>query len=94
LFDQALQHLREEQSNAGREQLFDALKSFIVDDASSGEYNAVAERVQMTPNAVAVTVHRWRERYKKLVYEEIVRTVADSSEIEDELHRFFKVMEQ
>ena len=94
LFDQALQHLREEQSNAGREQLFDALKSFIVDDASSGEYNVVAERVQMTPNAVAVTVHRWRERYKKLVYEEIVRTVADSSEIEDELHRFFKVMEQ
>jgi hypothetical protein len=48
----------------------------------------------MTPNAVAVTVHRWRERYKKLVHEEVVRTVADASEIEDELRRFFAVLEE
>jgi RNA polymerase sigma-70 factor (ECF subfamily) len=48
----------------------------------------------MTAIAVAVTVHRWRERYKKLVHEEIVRTVADPSEIEDELHRFFAVLEE
>jgi RNA polymerase sigma-70 factor (ECF subfamily) len=47
----------------------------------------------MTPNAVAVTVHRLRERYKKLVQEEVMRTVADPGEIEDELHRFFAVLE-
>ena len=46
----------------------------------------------MTSNAVAVTVHRLRERYKKLVHEEVVRTVADTSEIGDELNRFFAVM--
>lgn len=52
---------------------------------------AIAPRVKMTPNAVAVTVHRWRDRYKKLLREEILRTVADPAEIEDELHRFFAV---
>ena len=94
LFEQALNRLSEEQIAAGRGNLFVELKPFIVDEAGSGEYGAVADRVQMTPNAVAVTVHRWRERYKKLVHEEVMRTVADPSEIEDEIHRFFAVLEQ
>jgi RNA polymerase sigma-70 factor (ECF subfamily) len=64
-----------------------------VDDAAAGDYNAAAAKIGMTANAVAVTVHRWRERYKKLVYEEVVCTVADPGEIEEELHRFFAVME-
>jgi RNA polymerase sigma factor (sigma-70 family) len=93
LFDQALARLREEQVAAGRAEVFDHLKQFIVDDASAGDYNAAAAKVNMTANAVAVTVHRWRERYKKLVHEEVVRTVADPSEIEEELRRFFTVME-
>jgi RNA polymerase sigma-70 factor (ECF subfamily) len=92
LFDQALARLREE-VGAGRAETFDQLKQFIIDDAEAGDYNAAAARVNMTPNAVAVTVHRWRERYKKLVREEITRTVADPSEIDEELHRFFAVLE-
>ena len=94
LFDQALTRLRDEHSKAGRGEVFEHLKPFIVEDAEPGDYNVVVERLQMKPNAVAVTVHRWRERYKKLVHEEIVRTVADPQEIDDELHRFFAVMEQ
>ena len=92
LFDQALSRLREEQS-ANRLEIFDSLKPFIVDDASAGDYNAAAAQVNMTANAVAVTVHRWRERYRKLVHEEVTRTVADVAELEEELHRFFTVME-
>jgi RNA polymerase sigma-70 factor (ECF subfamily) len=93
LFDHALARLRDEQAAAGREALFNEVKSFIIEDAESGDYNIVAGRVNMTPNAVAVTVHRWRERYKKLVHEEVMRTVADPSELDDELHRFFNVLE-
>jgi DNA-directed RNA polymerase specialized sigma24 family protein len=92
LFDQALARLREE-VGSGRSELFDQLKQFIVEDAEAGDYSAAAQRVHMTPNAVAVTVHRWRDRYKKLVHEEVVRTVADPSEIEEELHRFFSVLQ-
>ena len=94
LFDAALARLREEQATAGRDELFDHLKQFVVDDAESGDYNTAAGRVGMTANAVAVTVHRWRERYKKLVREEVMRTVADNSEIDEELHRFFAVLEK
>lgn len=94
LFDQALARLREEQAAAGRVAVFDQVKQFIIEDAESGDYNAVAVRLNMTPNAVAVTVHRWRERYKKLVHDEIVRTVAEPGEIDDELRRFFAVLEE
>ena len=94
LFEQALARMREEQKAAGRGELFEELKQYLIEDAASGEYNITAAKVNMTPNAVAVTVHRWRERYKKLVHEEIVRTVADPSEIEDELHRFFSVLDE
>jgi RNA polymerase sigma-70 factor (ECF subfamily) len=94
LLDAALARLRAEQEAAGRAHIFDELKSFVVEDTDSGDYKATATRVNMTPNAVAVTVHRWRDRYKKLVREEIVRTVADESEIEEELRRFFAVLQR
>jgi DNA-directed RNA polymerase specialized sigma24 family protein len=92
LFDEALARLRAEQLAAGRAEVFDQLKQFVVEDAEAGDYGAVAARVNMTPNGVAVAVHRLRERYKKLVHEEVVRTVAELSEIGEELHRFFAVM--
>jgi RNA polymerase sigma-70 factor (ECF subfamily) len=94
LFDQALSRLREEQAAAGRVKVFDELKLFLIEDAEPGDYNAAAARVQLTPNAVAVTVHRLRERYKKLVHDEVVRTVADPGEIDEELRRFFAVLEE
>jgi RNA polymerase sigma-70 factor (ECF subfamily) len=94
LFEHALLRLREELASSGKENLFDDLKQFLIEDAGSGDYNAAADRLNMTPNAVAVTVHRWRDRYKKLVHEEIVCTVADPSEIEDELNRFFSILEK
>ena len=94
LLDHALTRLREEQTEAGRAQLFQLVKPFIIEEAESGEYNTVASQANMTPNAVAVTVHRWRDRYRKLVQEEVLRTVADSSELEEELRRFFTVLEK
>ena len=94
LFEQALTRLSEEQKTAGKAELFEQLKPFVVEEAESGDYNSAAARLNMTPNAVAVTVHRLRDRYKKLVHEEVVRTVADPAEIEDELRRFFAVLEE
>lgn len=93
LFDVAMTRLKDEQLAAGKEKLFAHLQPFVIEAAESGDYDRVAPKVEMKTNAVAVAVHRLRDRYKKLVYEEVVRTVADPNEIEDELHRFFTVME-
>lgn len=93
LFGEALARLRDEQTNAGRDRVFAELRSFVIEDAEAGDYEAAAARLNMKPNAIAVAVHRLRGRYKELVRDEVLRTVADPEEIEEELHRFFKVME-
>ena len=93
LFDEALAQLRTEQTSAGRAAIFEQLKQFVIEDAEAGNYQAAASKLDMTPNAVAVAVHRLRDRYKQLVREEVVRTVVEPSEIEDELNRFFTLLQ-
>lgn len=93
LFDAALARLSKEQAAAGKAAGFESLRQFVIEPTGAGDYDAVAAKVNMTPNAVAVAVHRLRDRYKALVQEEVVRTVADPAELADELRRFFAVME-
>ncbi|HAV62737.1 MAG TPA: RNA polymerase subunit sigma-24 [Verrucomicrobiales bacterium] len=93
LFESALERLREEQEAVGKAVFFESVRQFVIEPTGAGEYDEVATRAGMTPNAVAVTVHRLRDRYKKLVHEEVVRTVADPDELDEELRRFFAVME-
>lgn len=85
LFDQALAQLRAEFAAAEKSELFNRLKAFLADDPEPGAYASAATELGMTNNAVAVAVHRLRQRYRQLVREEISHTVADPGEIDDEL---------
>ena len=46
----------------------------------------------MTDNALRQTFHRFRHRYQILLREEISHTVADPTEIEDELRHLIAVL--
>jgi RNA polymerase sigma factor (sigma-70 family) len=75
LLQQALARLREEQTGAGKERLFECLKGTLT-GGMSGE-------------AIKVTVHRLRRRYGELLRAEIAQTVTTAEEIEDELRDLF-----
>ncbi len=92
LLRQALVKLREESTTAGKDAIFDELKPFLEGESKSGEYAAVAARLGMSSNSVAVTVHRLRQRYRELVRAEIANTVGAPEEIEDELRHLFAVL--
>jgi len=64
------------------------VEAIFIEDAESGDYDAAGARVNMPAQRGGGDGARWRERYKKLVHEEILRTVADPREIEEELRRF------
>lgn len=88
LLDLVLTRLRDEFSAAGKRPLFEALKQFLAGSPGEGEkrtYLDVAGRIGMSEGAVKVAVHRLRRRYRKLLKEEIARTVADPASLEDEL---------
>jgi RNA polymerase sigma-70 factor (ECF subfamily) len=41
---------------------------------------------------VKSAVHRLRQRYRKLLRDEIAQTVATAAEVDDELHHLFAVL--
>ena len=85
LLAQALARLREEFAAAGKTREFDHLKVFLSTPTSDGAYDAVAVKLELAVDTVAVKVHRLRQRYGELIRAEIAHTVASPADIEEEL---------
>jgi RNA polymerase sigma factor (sigma-70 family) len=92
LFDSALTRLGEEWNIASKARQFEELKQFLSRTADQGEYERVAGQLGMSTGAVAVAVHRLRQRFRELVHDEIAHTVASPTELEDELRHLFAVL--
>src|SRR2546428_10740352 len=94
LLQQAMMRLREEFETSGKGRTFDQLKLFLEGEASSGDYAAMAAGLGMSANAIAVSVHRLRQRYRQLVRIEVSNTVGRPDEVEDEVRHLFSVLAQ
>jgi RNA polymerase sigma-70 factor (ECF subfamily) len=92
LLERALAQLEQESASSGKAKLFGELKPFLARESSDGEYTTMAGGLGMTANAVAVAVHRLRERYRELVRLDIAHTVSDEDEIHDELRHLLAVL--
>ncbi len=92
LLDLVLHRLREEFHATGKLKLFDMLKQFLAGGAAKSAYLEVAGQLGMTEGAVKVAAHRLRRRYRKLLKEEIARTIVDSQTLEDELGELLAVL--
>jgi RNA polymerase sigma factor (sigma-70 family) len=89
LLQQALARLREEQTGAGKERLFECLKGTLTGEDTPRPYAELAAELGMSGEAIKVTVHRLRRRYGELLRAEIAQTVTTAEEIEDELRDLF-----
>jgi RNA polymerase sigma-70 factor (ECF subfamily) len=92
LLDQAFAQLRQEYAQAGKQALFQELHIFLTDDSGSGDYAPVAQRLKLTTGAVAVAVHRLRQKYRDCVRAQVAHTVATPAELEDEMRYLFSVL--
>jgi RNA polymerase sigma-70 factor (ECF subfamily) len=54
-----------------------------------GAYDEVATQLETSVNAIAVAVHRLRQRYRDLVRADVANTVAGPDDIEGELRSLF-----
>jgi RNA polymerase sigma factor (sigma-70 family) len=89
LLERSLARLREEYRVADKAQPFEQLKQFLQSPATDGEYDRVAAQLDLSPGAVAVAVHRLRQRYRDLVRAEIAHTVTGHAELAEELRHLF-----
>lgn len=89
LLDHVFERLRIEFEAAGKADQFRELSVFVSPHRDDGEIAAVAARLKMTPGAVRTAAHRLRQQYRAQLRQEIARTVADPSDIEDEVRSLF-----
>ena len=85
VLEHALNALAAEQTAAGKQKLFEKLQPFLIDATGRSDYSQVAAELEMAANAVAVAVHRLRERYHQLVRASVAGTVGASGDVEAEM---------
>ena len=90
LLDVAFQRLRADFTSAHQLDRFEAIKSFLSEDAAAGDYERVSRQLGITTKAVGVAVHRLRQRYRQLVRQEVADTLVDASDVEEELRDLFR----
>jgi DNA-directed RNA polymerase specialized sigma24 family protein len=92
LLDRVLERLEEEFAKAGRKLVYDQLRGVLLGEKGSATYAEIAAASQRTEGAVKVAVCRLRERYRELFREEVAQTVAEPSEVNDEVRHLFAVL--
>lgn len=88
----ALQTLEDEWTDRGRRAQFEAFRPALTDTCPP--HAELARSLGMTENAVAVTIHRLRQRYAALVRDAVARTVAEESDIDDEMRYLIGVLRE
>ena len=73
----------------GQERRFEQLKPFLASLPADGEYDVLASHLNMTARAVGAAVYRMRQRYRQLVRQQVADTVAQSDQVDTELHQIF-----
>jgi RNA polymerase sigma-70 factor (ECF subfamily) len=84
VLDAALSDLREAY-RGDRAAVFEGLRPFLVAGEPGPALEAAAATISLTPSAAKMALHRLRRRYREALRARIADTVADPSEVEDEI---------
>ena len=92
LLDTVLRRLRSEYEQEGKAELFAVLNPCLVGDRTAQPYAELAVKLGVSEGTVKSAVHRLRQRYRQLLHDEIAQTVANTGEVDEELHHLFAVL--
>ena len=91
MLDLVMNRLREEMAASDKLEIFEELK----DRLSGGDTDSFAEsgkRLNLSEGAARVAAHRLKKRYREILRESIGETVADPSEVEDEIRYLISIL--
>lgn len=81
----AVERLRAEAARTPRAALFAQLEPFLLEPPDATDYAALAERLGMRRNTLAVTIHRLRNRLREMVRDELRETVDSPAALDREM---------
>ena len=94
LLSRVIERLQTECAREGRAHQFAGLKIYLTAGKTALPYGDTAKALGMNETAVRVAVHRLRKRYRQLLREEIVQTLADPSLVDEEMRSLFGAFEK
>lgn len=92
LLGEVLKAVRLEYLAAGREDVFDRLKEYLMGEAVKGTYAEAARDLGMTPPTVKVNVHRLRKTFRAALRQHVADTVASPADVEDEIQYLLRTL--
>ncbi len=92
LLERVFEQLRREYAETDKADLFAQLYVFLPKGERPKSYRDVARELRMTEAAVKVAVHRLRQRFGRLLREEILETVERPEDIDEEITRLFEAV--
>lgn len=86
--------LRDEYAKMGRPDVFELLHEAILGDAGGPIYRRAAEALSMKESSARVAAHRLRDRYRRLLREEVADLLDDPAEeaINEEIRYLFEAL--
>lgn len=94
LLDRVLARLAEEHEAAGKLAMFEQLQGCLTGNSDLLPYAELADKLNTSEGAIKVVVHRLRQRYRKLLRDEIGQTVNDPADIDDEIRHLFSALKK
>jgi RNA polymerase sigma factor (sigma-70 family) len=94
LVDRAMAALSADLIASGKAATYNELKGLLIGEKEEGGYAKIAQALGSTEGAVKVTVHRLRRKFRARLRAEIMATVSDDAEIEEELRYLIAVLGQ
>jgi RNA polymerase sigma-70 factor (ECF subfamily) len=86
VLSRAISALEQEARTAGKAELFDALRDYLIESPDDDAYARLAARFDMRSNTLAVAVHRLRQRLRACVRSELSDTVSTEQELDEEMN--------
>ncbi len=91
VLQRSFQNLASEYAASNQTELFEALSPLLTAD-DNGTYQTLATRLDSTAGALRMAASRLRSRWREQIRSEIRKTVANDSEVDDEILSLFQAL--
>lgn len=93
VIERVLSQLRTEWTSSGRAREFDELKACLLGESPPGGYEAVAARLDTSEGAIKTAIHRLRRKFQAQLRRNIAETVADPTDVDDEIRYLLRALD-
>jgi hypothetical protein len=87
----AVESLRLQYRDIGREESFATLLPWIALDADADSQLAAAQRLEISVSTFRVQLHRLRRRFADEIRTQVAQTLGDDQNVEEELNQLFEI---